>query len=70
MSARVDQEVKKHLDAMYRELVMHEVSAARPQRGTRALNCFDSRLFTADETAGELDREKILQPRRLSLRVF
>ena len=70
MSARVDQEVKRHLDALHREFVMREESGAPAPRGTRALNHSDSRLFTTDEVAGDFEQEEILQPRRLSLRVF
>lgn len=106
MSARVDMEVKQHLDAMHRELVSAEGAAfnspgqspgsiaqnglalkgrnrmddsVAPFQGwsfsenstPRALPWADeSRPFGAAEAEGDFDDEEILQPRRLSLRVF
>ena len=70
MSARIDQEVKRHLDAMHRDLLTSEGAAAPVPRGTRALEYSDSSLFTTGEVESDFEQEEILQPRRLSLRVF
>ncbi len=71
MSARVDLAVKRHLDAMHRERSAG-ARASRPSGvsvessapwagGTPALH---------DELFSDSENEEILQPRRLSLRVF
>ena len=74
MNARVDQEVKNHLDAMHRELLLG-ARAFQP-----AASCCGDAQWNFSEPvslrellrAGKpaLRREEILQPRRLSLRVF
>jgi hypothetical protein len=106
MSARVDVEVKKHLEAMHRELVSAESAAfnspgqspgsiAQNGLALKGRNRMDdsvapfqgwafsgnrtpwalpwadeSRPVGAGELEEDLDGEEILQPRRLSLRVF
>ena len=105
MSARVDVEVKKHLERMHLEMVSSESAAfispgqspgsvpqtdsalkgrnrlddsVSPFQGLasshdqpRALPWADElRPFGAEESEADLEAEEILQPRRLSLRVF
>ena len=70
MSARVDMEVKRHLDAMHRKFLMSEDAAAPVPCGARALEQSDSRLFPTGEVESDFEQEEFVQPRRLSLRVF
>jgi hypothetical protein len=70
MSARVDQEVKEHLDAMPRDYLTWEQSGFPKSAETRAVKLLPLDFFASEETAREFEREEILQPRRLSLRVF
>ena len=61
MSARLDQEVMKHLVQMHRELLLRENTA---EDGVAACS------FMAGEPDQDFAAEEIFQPRRLSLRVF
>ena len=70
MSARVDKEVKEHLDAMPRDYLTREQSGFPKPAEARAVKLFPFDFFASEETAQKFDREEILQPRRLSLRVF
>jgi hypothetical protein len=70
MSARIDQEVKEHLDAMPRDYLTRERVEFSTSAATRAVKLLPLDFFVSEETALEFEREEILQPRRLSLRVF
>ena len=70
MSARVDQEVKEHLDAMPRDYLTREQAEFPTPAEARAVKLLPLDFFALEETAREFEREEILQPRRLSLRVF
>ena len=75
MSARVDLEVKSHLEAMHRELVaLVELTGDALECGDKSPN---EKAVTSHRTPNRVlafdadcDDEEILQPRRLSLRVF
>jgi hypothetical protein len=70
MSARVDLVVKKHLDAMHRQQLRREAAGLSARANTRLFGRDESRPFGASEIEDDFDQEEILQPRRLSLRVF
>jgi hypothetical protein len=70
MRARIDQKVKEHLDAMPRDYLVRDQAGLPKSAETRAVKLLPLDFFVSEETAREFEREEILQPRRLSLRVF
>lgn len=70
MSARLDFEVKKYLDTVPREYLTRSEAENSIRHETRAARLLPSDFFALEEITREFEREEILQPRRLSLRVF